>query len=742
MMGIAYLAAERVFQLDTPNTTYLIGIVGTEGFLGHLYYGKKLNSVQGAESLFRLEEPPYTPDTNARERLDFLDTFPTEYSGHGVGDFRESSIRVKDKNGHSAVQLFYVSHEIYRGKRALEGLPATFGSEDQVTTLVITCEDPVLKLRARLSYSVFQDTDCIARSVSFENAGDDALYLEKAMSMCLDMDNRDFQVCSLHGSWGRERHIEWNRLGRGSFRVASLRGESSQQEHPFLALASPDITQEQGEVYGFHFVYSGNFLAQAQVSQFDSVRVVMGINPEDFCWKLEAGEGFQAPEAILIYSCRGLDFMTQNLHDLYRSHLIRSPYLHRKRPVLINNWEGTYFDFDEKKLLEIAKESAALGIEMLVMDDGWFGNRFDDARALGDWRVNEEKLKGGLKALVDQVNGLGMKFGMWFEPEMISGDSDLYRAHPDWAFALPDREPCRHRNQYVLDISRREVRDCILERMFAVLHSANVEYVKWDMNRSLSDVAGIGLPKDRQGEIYHRYVLGMYEMQERLIAEFPDLLLENCSAGGARFDPGMLYYSPQIWCTDDTDAIERLAIQEGTAMLYPLSAMGAHVSVCPNHATGRVTPFATRGNVALAGTFGYELDMTKLKPEDKELVRGQVALYHRFNDLIREGVYHRLASLRENHDYDCFQICSRDGGEALVFYIEGMKRPNQRSRFQRLRGLEGEALYRICVADPKEAGLLQDTGNIMSGDVLMNAGIKLERLWGDFGSRILYLKRE
>ena len=740
-MGITYLKEQRLFKLDTPNTTYIIGIVDQEGFLGHVYYGRKLKDTQGVEELLRTLEGPFTPEKNGRDRSSFMDCFPWEYSSHGVGDFRESSVRVKDENGCSAVMLTYLSHEIYKGKHPLQGLPATFGSESQVETLEITCEDKCLGLRAVLSYSVFEDTDAIARSVRFENAGKSNLCLEKAMSCCFDMDNRGFEAITLHGSWARERRMERKTIGHGKFSVSTLRGETSHQEHCFMALVTPGADQDKGEVYGFHLVYSGNFLIQAEVNQFDSVRVVAGINPEDFSWHLMPGEAFQTPEVILTYSAEGLGGMTQNLHGLYRNHLIRSPYLHKKRPILINNWEATYFDFDEKKLLDIAKESAALGIEMLVMDDGWFGNRYDDNRALGDWQVNEDKLKGGLGSLVEKVNALGMKFGIWFEPEMISEESELYGQHPDWALAVPGRKPTLARNQYVLDISRKEVRDCIMEQVFAVLHSANIEYVKWDMNRPLTDLYSAALPSDRQGELYHRYVLGMYEMQERLITEFPNLLLENCSGGGGRFDPGMLYYSPQIWCSDDTDAIERLAIQESTAMIYPLSTMGAHVSVCPNHTVGRNTPFETRGYVALAGTFGYELDITKLSAEDKAMVPRQTAMYHRFHDLVREGDYYRLSSWQENTGCDCFQVNSPDGKESLVFYTQVLNEPNRHSRIVRLKGLEEDARYRIHLVSMEDGELTKDTDREASGAVLMYGGLRLERLWGDFRSQIFCLER-
>ena len=485
--------------------------------------------------------------------------------------------------------------------------------------------------------------------------------------------------------------------------------------------------QDVGEVYAMNFVYSGNFIAQAEKSQFDSVRMMMGIHPEGFTWKLEPEECFTAPEVILVYSGKGLGKMTRTYHDLYRNHLIRSPYLHRERPILINNWEATYFEFDDKKLLDIAREASKLGIEMLVMDDGWFGKRNSDDSSLGDWVVNEEKINGGLHKLAEDVKKTGMKFGIWVEPEMISPDSDLYKEHPDWAIQIPGREITQSRAQYVLDLSRDEVVDEVYEKIADVLKSADIAYVKWDMNRQLTTMGSCGLPADRQGELYHRYVLGVYKMQERLLQDFPELLLENCSGGGARFDAGMLYYSPQIWCSDDTDAVERLAIQEGTAMVYPVSTIGAHVSVCPNHTVGRITPFETRGNVALLGTFGYELDITKLSAEEKELVKKQTADYHKYNELIREGDYYRLASIAENGRYDSWMIVEKTKKKALVFYVQGMAAANGKSRFVKLKGLKAQSRYRI---DGKE----------YSGSVLMQAGLKVAQEFGDFKSRIFLVE--
>ena len=726
-MAAVFLEEEKIFKLDTRNTTYVIAVVDDEQFLGHVYYGKKLKEVH-LDGLLRIHENPFVPSRNNRDRVSFLDSFPMEYPAHGLGDYRESCINIRTEKGNVGLALSYVSHKITEGKDGLEGLPASFGKAGECETLEILCEDKVTGLQVILQYGIFDEADVITRSVKVVNTGKEDLYLTKVYSACLDMDNKDFEAISLHGSWARERQIGTVPVSHGKYSVESIRGESSHQDHPFLALKTKNADQENGEVYAMHFVYSGNFKAQVQSDQFDQVRMTVGIHPEDFTWKLKEGESFQAPETVLVYSAQGLGQMTRIFHDFYRNHLIRSEYKNQKRPILINNWEATYFDFDTEKLIAIAKQASALGIEMLVMDDGWFGNRCDDNRALGDWFVNEEKLKGGLKYLVDEVNKLGMKFGIWFEPEMISPDSDLYRAHPDYAIAIPGREPSLCRNQYVLDLTRKEVRDYAYECVAKILRSANIEYVKWDMNRQLSDIGSLELPADQMGELYHRYVLAVYEMQERMMTEFPHLLLENCSGGGARFDPGMLYYSPQIWCSDDTDAIERLKIQEGTALIYPLSTMGAHVSDCPNHTVGRVTPFETRGYVALAGTFGYELDVTKIPESDREQIPAQVAMYHKYNDLVREGDYYRIASYAENHYFDCYGVVSKNKKEALYTYVQVLNRPNYHSRRIYLKGLAAEKYYAIEGED-----------GTWSGEQLMNAGLLVQNPFGDFKGKLIHL---
>ncbi len=716
----------KVFLLNTEHTSYGIALTD-DRYVCHLYYGSRLEETD-LRYLLREDEGPFTPSSNKRETGSFLDSAPMEYPESGMGDYRESALRIRSAAGYRASELVYEGYEIMAGKPRLEGLPATWGADSACGTLKIYCRDQLLGMKVTLLYSVFQDSDALTRSAIIENEGKEPFYIEKALSACLDMDDRGFEVMGLFGSWARERRIQRIPLGYGRQNIASFRGESSHQEHPFLALVTPETTQDTGEVYAMNFVYSGNFIAQAEKSQFDSVRMTMGIHPEGFTWKLEPGESFTAPEVVLVYSSEGLGKMTRTFHDLYRNHLIRSPWLHRKRPILINNWEATYFDFDEKKLLEIAEDASELGIEMLVMDDGWFGKRSNDDSSLGDWRVNEEKIRGGLNSLVENVKKLGMKFGIWIEPEMISPDSELYRQHPDWALQVPGRDITQSRAQYVLDLSREEVADGVYEMIAEVLHSADISYVKWDMNRQLATMGSYAWPADRQGELYHRYMLGVYRMQERLLADFPDLLLENCSGGGARFDAGMLYYSPQIWCSDDTDAVERLAIQEGTALIYPVSAMGAHVSVCPNHTVGRVTPFVTRGHVALSGTFGYELDITKLTDEEKAIVKAQTAEYHKYNDLIREGDYYRMESYTENKDRDSWMIVSKEKDRALVFCVQVLSGANRKSRFLRLKGLDPDRRY---VADDRE----------YQGSTLMRAGLRIPAESGDFKSRLIEIRQ-
>ena len=708
-MAITYNEQLKIFKLDTANTSYMIGIVDEEQFVGHIYYGAKIR-MQDATYLMRTMENPLVPSINNRERCSFLDTFPMEYPGHGAGDYREGCIRVKTKAGHSVVGLQYESYKILDEKPALEGLPSSFAGNEACQTLVLTCKDSILDLEVELLYSVFEKEDIITRSVRVINHSADPIYLTKVYSACVDMDDRDYEWLTLHGSWARERQIERKKLGYGKQSVGSVRGESSHQEHPFIAWMDPDTTQTQGDVYAMHFVYSGNFQAQIEKSQFESIRVTMGINAEDFCWKLKQGQCFTAPEVVLTFSSEGMGNMTRNLHDFYRDHMIRSKYTHIKRPILINNWEATYFDFNTEKLLSIAKRASELGIEMLVMDDGWFGHRNDDSTSLGDWFVNEEKITGGLKYLVDEVNKLGLKFGIWMEPEMISPDSKLYEQHPDWAIAVPGRTATLSRNQYVLDLSRKEVRDYVydmIESMSKVFSSADISYVKWDMNRTFSDYYSTALPPERQGEVAHRYVLGLYRCMKELTERFPEILFEGCAAGGNRFDIGILCYFPQIWGSDDTDALCRAEIEENYSYGYPLSAVSAHVSACPNHQTLRNTPLETRFQVACFGSFGYECNLCDMKNEENEAMKEQIALYKKWRKVLQQGTFYRGRSFYDGAQSGMggsvladeagnqmeWTCVSEDGTKAVGMLMQKLVVPNMQQQTYYPKGLLPDVRY-------------------------------------------------
>lgn len=733
IINIFYNEKDKAFKLRANNTDYMMKVC-EEGYLAHVYYGNKVPD-EDLTYLLRLDESPFTPATNDRDRASFMDTLPFEYPCFGLGDYRESAFKIMDANGMSTCDLRYVSHKMYEGKPKLEGLPATFATEESgCSTLEITMYDKYADIEVVLIYTAFDKLDVITRSAVITNKSEKPFKITRALSDCVDFDTDKMDMITLNGSWARERAVERCRLHHGKQLVDSCKGESSHQNNPFVALCDNNADEDKGEVFGFNFVYSGNFYAQAEVTQHKKTRFLMGINPLDFEWLLEKGESFTCPEVVMVHSDEGIGKMSRTFHDLYRNNLIRGEYKDKRRPILINNWEATYFNFDTDKLIDIAKEASKLGIEMLVMDDGWFGHRDSDNSSLGDWFVYEKKLKGGLKYLVDEVNKLGMKFGIWFEPEMISPDSELYKAHPDWAIQIKGRPLTLCREQYVLDYSRKEVRDHVYGMMKKILDSANIEYIKWDMNRQLTEVGSATLPAERQRELWHRYVLGVYDLMDRLTTDYPHILLENCSGGGARFDPGMLYYSPQIWCSDDTDAIERLKIQHGTSMCYPCSAMGAHVSDCPNHTVGRNTPFKTRGHVAMVGTFGYELDVTRIPQEDRDAIPAQIEEFNKFNKLVRTGDHYRIGNMFEDNTWDAWEFVAKDKREALFEFVQVLGRPNERSRRIKLKGLEADAYYYEENEPDKK----------ISGAALMNAGINIAKMWngdglyGDFCSKILH----
>ena len=729
-MPITYNEAAKSFRLTAKDTSYILQ-TAPGGYLAHTYFGKALPD-DDMTYLLRLDEPPFTPEKNLRELSSYMDCLPLEYPCFGIGDYREHAFSIEEEDGSTAADLRYKSHRIYDGKPALEGIPATFVNDSsEAQTLEITLEDTHAGLEATLIYTAFTDLDVITRSLIVKNTGTGNVKLTRVYSACVDFDGDDMDMITLNGSWARERFPERSPLHRGKQSVDSMKGESSHQSNPFTALCAHNADEDTGEVFGFNFVYSGNFVSEAEVTQFGRTRYLMGINGTDFGWLLEAGESFTAPEVVMVYSDSGLGKMSRTFHDLYRNNLIRGEYRDKRRPILINNWEATYFDFSAEKLVSIAEQASELGIEMLVMDDGWFGHRDSDNSSLGDWFVNEKKLEGGLKALVDKVNSFGMKFGIWFEPEMISPDSDLYRQHPDWAIQIKGRPLTMSREQYVLDYSRKDVRDHVYGMMRKILDSANIEYIKWDMNRQITEPASSALPKERQREIWHRYVLGVYDLMNRLTTDYPHILLENCSGGGARYDPGMLYFSPQIWCSDDTDAIERLKIQYGTSLCYPCSSMGAHVSDSPNHTVGRQTPFETRGHVAMVGTFGYELDVTKIPQQDRDAIPGQIEQFKKYNPLVRTGDHYRIGNMFADDSWDAWEFVAKDKSEALFEFVQVLRRPNMHSRRIKLKGLDPDAYY-YDEAKPEKK---------YSGAALMQAGIIVPEQWGDFRSVLIHFVR-
>ena len=723
---INFDSKNRIFKLDTPNSSYVIGIVDSDQLV-NLYYGSKIADTEGLEARsFRPRCASFSPLTNEHytDSHDFSpDCAPMEYGCNGCGDFRVSALSIKNADGNTVTDMRYEGHRIYAGKPSAEPLPSVYlNSDSEADTLEIYMADRATDIRVTLIYTVFNALDAIIRSAKIENASQKPADIERAMSLCVDLPSMDYDLITLYGRHAKERSEERRPLAHGLQGIASKRGVSSHCQNPFAALVSENADEDSGEVYGFNLVYSGNFEFCAECDFSGTSRIVMGINPNDFSWRLEPGESFMTPEAVIVYSNAGIGEMSRTYHKLYNNNLVCGKWKTAKRPLLINSWEAAYFDFDTEKLVSFAERAKELGMDMLVMDDGWFGERNDDRSSLGDWFVNESKLKGGLGELIDRVTALGLKFGIWYEPEMISPDSELFRAHPDWCVHVPNRKPCIGRHQYVLDMSRKDVRDNIFDQMYSVLSKYKIDYIKWDFNRNLTEVACAKFPKERQGEVFHRFVLGTYEIMDRLTKDFPHLLLENCSGGGGRFDPGMLYYSPQIWCSDNTDPIERLSIQFGTSLCYPASTMGAHVSA------NRRTNYNTKKNVALWGTFGYELDPDKLSDEEIAEIKEQVKEYHKYYDVIHYGELYRLITPFENEYRAAWEFVSKDKSEALVTVVE-IKRSFDNFFILKLSGLCPEKTY-----------VIEETGEEFSGAFLMNAGINLTRKpHNDHDSYLVYL---
>lgn len=724
---ITFNKEQQVFHLCNNQISYLIE-VEEHGYLAHLYFGKKINHYSGHYQYVR-DMRSFGPYPEAADHDTFsLDTVMLEYPGYGFGDFREPAYNFKLKDGSRITDFRYDSFEIVQGKCAIEGLPHLYTNQaTEAETLIITLKDDVAQLRLKLNYTIYQDYATVIRSTTLINDSAETVEINQLASQSLDFPNRSFELIHLNGAWGRERQLTREKIEIGTKVLDSKRGSSSHHQNPFVTLVEPTTTEFQGEAYGFCLVYSGNHQTVIEKDNYSQTRVVMGMNPFNFAWQLPAGESFHSPEVVNVYSNQGLNQMSKTYHDLFNHHLIRGEHQLKERPVLINNWEATYFDFDDAKIHGIVDEAQALGIEMFVLDDGWFGERKDDHRSLGDWYEFEGKLEQGLEGIAQYVHDKGMKFGLWFEPEMISKDSDLHRAHPDWVLSVPGRPRSLSRQQHVLDFSRADVRDHIYQQMTAILDRVPIDYIKWDMNRNMTEVYSLLLDPEMQGEVSHRYILGLYEFMEKLTQAYPHILFESCSGGGGRYDAGMLYYMPQTWTSDNTDPIARLKIQYSTSLVYPISTMGAHVSAIPNHQTGRETSLDIRGNVAMSGVLGYELDLTTLSEEEKALIVKQVDFYKEHRQLLQFGDFVRLKCPYEENEV-AWMFVSKDKKEAIVFYFRVL--------------VEASAPYvTLKLAHLDETLEYQIANHVISGDALMNIGMYIDpKLHGDYATQAFILK--
>lgn len=739
-MSIHVNEEHKLFHLQTAKTSYIFKIL-ENGNAGQLYYGPQIPVKKDYPNLASREEHDCT-NTLIVDQSDFqLELIKQEYAGLGKGDYRYPAYQITYPNGSRTSEFEYTGYEVADGKERLKNMPSAFDDQgDDSQTLTVTFKDELANLVLQLHYTVFEKEDVIVRSATFINHGQEAVTLDRALSLQLDLPDHDYDMLQFSGSWARERHLIRTPLRSGIQSIGSLRVASSHQQNPFFALARPHTDNHQGSAFGFNFIYSGNFIDSVEVDQFDTTRVLVGINPDDFGWKLANGESFQTPEAVMTYTSDGLNQMSQQLGAFYQDHLINQHFAHQDRPILINNWEATFMDFNEAKLMKIVDQADKLGIEMFVLDDGWFGHRDDDKSSLGDWFVDQKKFSNGISGFADRVHDKGMKFGLWFEPEMISIDSKLYEKHPDWMIATPGRQGTPARNQYVLDMTRQEVVDYLFEHMSAIIKQTKLDYIKWDMNRNITEMYGAKLPADQQLEFPHRYILGVYQLYARLTEAFPKVLFESCASGGGRFDLGMMYYAPQAWCSDDTDAVERIKIQDGTSYGYTQNMWGAHVSAVPNDQVGRLTSLDTRAAVAYFGDFGYELDITKMAADELATIKKQVAFYKQYRHLFQFGKFYRLDNPDTNNDnvYG-WQVVNEDRSEAIL------------TRFQILNGVN-PAYIRVYFAglDPEATYTVNDGEEHFSGAELMNAGYFVPRIMdrtkpekdpSDFSSRLFIAKK-
>ena len=713
-MSIQVNASNRLFHLQTKHTSYVFHVI-EDGSLGQLYYGPKIPFKDDYANLNTREEHDCT-NTRTDEDVEFqAELLKQEYAGLGKGDYRYPAFQITYPNGSRTSEFQYRDYELKDGKARLTGLPSTFADDSNDSqTLTVKLADGDLELQ--LHYTVFADEDVIVRSTTFVNHGK-TVFLNRALSAQLDLPDANYDFIQFAGSWSRERHLHRSHLRPGTQSISSLRTASSHQENPFFMLARPHTDNNQGAVFGFNFVYSGNFLDSVEVDQFDTTRVLIGINPDEFGWKLNSGDSFQTPEVIFSYTDNGFNALSQQLGAFYAQHLINPHFAHQERPILINNWEATFMDFTEDKLMPIVERAKELGIEMFVLDDGWFGHRDDDRSSLGDWFVDEKKFNHGIAGFAKRVHDLDMKFGLWFEPEMISIDSKLYQTHPEWMIKTPGRGQTPGRHQFVLDMSRQEVVDYLFGLMSHIIQDAKLDYIKWDMNRNITEMYGADLPADQQLEFSHRYILGVYDLYDRLTKAFPDVLFESCASGGGRFDLGMMYYAPQAWCSDDTDAVERIKIQDGTSYGYTPSMWGAHVSAVPNDQVGRLTSIDTRAKVAYFGAFGYELDVTELSDEEQATIKQQVAFYKQYRKLFQFGTFYRLETPDTSDNVYGWETVSPDKQTAI-----GM-------RYQILNGANPAYIrYYFKGLDPERRYTVNDGSEVFSGAELMNAGYFVPRV--------------
>ena len=760
-MAIIFHKQSKCFHLYNNEVSYIMRIM-ENGQLENLYYGKKIHDK---------EDFAYFHDEAMRSQMSVCIPEPgllsmqytrQEYPSYGTGDYRSPAVTIAQENGSRIIDFKYAGHEIYSGKKEILPLPATYvEGKEEAETLEVTLHDNVMDTDLILSYTIYEAYPVITRNTKFVHKGKEKIVLERAMSASVEFLDMDYEMVQLSGGWSRERYVKNRKLEMGIQSIQSLNGTCCGAEHnPFFALKRPHTTESQGEVYGFSLVYSGNYLGQVEVSTFDMTRVMMGINPEDFSWELKSGESFQTPEVVMVYSDKGLNKMSQTYHRLYRKRLMHGEWRDKARPILLNNWEATYFDFNEEKILTIAKKAKEAGVELFVLDDGWFGARNDDYRGLGDWYVNLEKLPDGISGLSKKVEELGLKFGLWVELEMVNKDSDLYRAHPDWIISAPNRFESHARHQNVLDFSRKEVVDYIYEMIAKVIRESSISYIKWDMNRYMSEPYSKGSAPCEQGKVMHKYILGVYDLYTRLTTEFPHILFESCASGGARFDPAMLYFAPQTWCSDDTDASERTKIQYGTSYVYPIVSMGSHVSAVPNHQMHRITPIETRANVAYFGTFGYELDLNLLSDAEIETVKKQIAFMKEHRELIQmDGDFYRLLSPFEGNE-TAWMVVSSDKTQAVAAFYQRLNKVNASWLRLKLDGLDANTKYEVsCDMAPVTSydakiaeayGHKTDGDSVKTyqayGDELMSAGIPIDReelnkKGGDFASLLYTLKK-